>query len=153
MLYINSITEEIDEFIEQLDDGVVFMKYDGRMIWVPLEVANTFKMAKGEYLEAVWCARTRPILNIEPTEHKVVLPPSENTQIFYGLSGSAGNEPSDRNQQTDREVLELARDWFESVIEKCSRLTTGNVSHMGATIQAFAKNCIEYIDIHFNVKH
>lgn len=53
-------------------------------------------------------------------------------------------------EQTDREVLELARCWFEDIKEKCERLTTGNVSHMGATIRALAKECVEYIDIHFN---
>ena len=51
-------------------------------------------------------------------------------------------------QQTDREVLELARCWFEDIKEKCERLTTGNVSHMGATIRALAKESAEYIDIH-----
>ena len=53
-------------------------------------------------------------------------------------------------QQTDREVLELARCWFEDIKEKCSKLTTGNVSHMGATIRGLAKYCVEYIDMHFN---
>ena len=53
-------------------------------------------------------------------------------------------------QQTDREVLELARCWFEDIKEKCSKLTTGNVSHMGATIRGLAKNSVEYIDMHFN---
>ena len=53
-------------------------------------------------------------------------------------------------QQTDREVLELARCWLEDIKEKCSRLTTGNVSHMGATIRALAKDSVEYIDIHLN---
>ena len=55
-------------------------------------------------------------------------------------------------EQTDREVLELARFWFEDIEEKCEKLTTGNVSHMGATIRGLAKNCVEYIDIHFREK-
>jgi hypothetical protein len=48
--------------------------------------------------------------------------------------------------------LELARCWFEDIEEKCEKLTTGNVSHMGATIRGLAKNCVEYIDIHFREK-
>ena len=46
-----------------------------------------------------------------------------------------------------RETLDLCKEWFEDIAEKCSRLTSGNVSHMGATIRGFANNCSEYIQI------
>lgn len=50
--------------------------------------------------------------------------------------------------ETDRQVLELCRAWFEGIMAKCDRLTTGNVSHQKAVIRTTAKDCINYIDSH-----
>ena len=49
---------------------------------------------------------------------------------------------------TDREVLELCKTWFAGIIDKCDRLTSGNVSHQTAVIRTTAKECINYIDLH-----
>lgn len=49
---------------------------------------------------------------------------------------------------TDREVLELCKTWFSGIIDKCDRLTSGNVSHQSAVIRTTAKECINYIDLH-----
>ena len=50
--------------------------------------------------------------------------------------------------ETDSELLDRAIGWFGDVIEKSERLTSGNVAHQGATIRAFAKNCIEFLTMH-----
>ena len=50
--------------------------------------------------------------------------------------------------ETDSELLDRAIEWFGDVIEKSERLTSGNVSHQGATIRAFAKNCIQFLTMH-----
>lgn len=50
--------------------------------------------------------------------------------------------------ETDSQLLDRAIGWFGDVIEKSERLTSGNVSHQGATIRAFAKNCIEFLNRH-----
>ena len=50
--------------------------------------------------------------------------------------------------ETDSELLDRAIEWFGDVIEKSGRLTSGNVSHQGATIRAFAKNCIQFLTMH-----
>lgn len=46
------------------------------------------------------------------------------------------------------EILELCRTWFVGIMDKCDKLTTGNVSHQKATIRAMAKECISYIDLY-----
>lgn len=40
---------------------------------------------------------------------------------------------------------QLYKEWFEEIAEKASRLTTGNVAHLGATIRGLALNCAEWI--------
>jgi hypothetical protein len=50
--------------------------------------------------------------------------------------------------KTDKEVLELCKAWFEDIMERSNRLTTGNVSHGSRAIHGAAKNYIEYIDEH-----
>ncbi len=49
-----------------------------------------------------------------------------------------------QNKENEKNYL-LLKEWFEEIEEKCSRLSTGNVSHMGATIRGLAKNCAAYI--------
>ncbi len=50
---------------------------------------------------------------------------------------------------TDREVLELCKSWFEEISEKCSKLTSGNVSHNSKYIRGLARGSAEFIDDHF----
>jgi hypothetical protein len=48
-------------------------------------------------------------------------------------------------KQKDKKGLELLKEWFEDIAEKCEHLTSGNVSHNGKMIRGFARNCAEYI--------
>lgn len=49
-------------------------------------------------------------------------------------------------KEQDRKKFELLKEWFQDIAEKCERITSGNVSHNGAAIRGFAKNCVEYIE-------
>ena len=51
-------------------------------------------------------------------------------------------------EKTDKEVLELCKAWFEDIMERSDRLTSGNVSHGSRAIHGVAKNYAEYIDEH-----
>ena len=46
----------------------------------------------------------------------------------------------------DREVLELCKLWFEDIMERSDRLTTGNVSHGRRAIHGTAKNHAVFVD-------
>lgn len=48
--------------------------------------------------------------------------------------------------KTDREVLELCKAWFEDIMERSDRLTTGNVSHGSRAIHGRAKSYAGFID-------
>ena len=48
--------------------------------------------------------------------------------------------------KTDREVLELCKSWFEDIMERCDRLTSGNVSHCSRAIHGVAKNYAEFVE-------
>ena len=50
--------------------------------------------------------------------------------------------------KTDKEVLELCKAWFEDIMERCDRLTSGNVSHGSRAIHGIAKNYAEFINEH-----
>ena len=50
--------------------------------------------------------------------------------------------------KTDKEVLELCKSWFEDIMERSSKLTSGNVSHGSKAIHGVAKNYAEYVDEH-----
>ena len=52
--------------------------------------------------------------------------------------------------KTDKEVLELCKSWFEDIMERSDRLTTGNVSHGSRAIHGVAKNYAEYVDEHLH---
>lgn len=45
------------------------------------------------------------------------------------------------------ELIELAQDYFLRIEEMTHRLTTGNVSHQGATIRAYARSAAECLEI------
>ena len=50
--------------------------------------------------------------------------------------------------RTDREVLELCKAWFEDIMERSERLTSGNVSHGSRAIHGTAKSYAEFVDEH-----
>lgn len=52
--------------------------------------------------------------------------------------------------KTDKEVLELCKSWFEDIMERSNRLTSGNVSHGRRAIHGVAKNYAEYVDEHLH---
>lgn len=48
----------------------------------------------------------------------------------------------------DKEVLELCKAWFEDIMERCDRLTSGNVSHGSKAIRGVAKNYADFVAEH-----
>lgn len=54
--------------------------------------------------------------------------------------------------KTDKEVLELCKSWFEDIMERSDRLTSGNVSHGSRAIHGAAKNYAEFIADHLREK-
>jgi hypothetical protein len=46
------------------------------------------------------------------------------------------------------ELIELSMGWLDDVIDKCKRLTSGNVSHNAANLQGFSKRCAVYLTKH-----
>jgi hypothetical protein len=52
--------------------------------------------------------------------------------------------------KTDKEVLELCKSWFEDIMERSDRLTSGNVSHGSRAIHGVAKNYAEFVDEHLH---
>lgn len=50
--------------------------------------------------------------------------------------------------KTDKEVLELCKSWFEDIVERSDRLTSGNVAHGRAAIRGVAKNYAEFVNEH-----
>lgn len=51
-------------------------------------------------------------------------------------------------EKTDKEVLELCKEWFEDIIERIEKLTSGNVAHGRASICGVAKNYAEFVAGH-----
>ena len=49
-------------------------------------------------------------------------------------------------EKSNKEVLELCKAWFEDIMERSDRLTSGNVSHGSRAIHGVAKNYAEYIE-------
>lgn len=50
--------------------------------------------------------------------------------------------------KTDKEVLELCKEWFEDIMERSEKLTSGNVAHGRAAIRGVAKNYAEFVAEH-----
>lgn len=44
-------------------------------------------------------------------------------------------------------LIDLSISYFERIEEMTHRLTTGNVSHQGATIRAYARSAAEFLEI------
>lgn len=51
-------------------------------------------------------------------------------------------------QKTNKEVLELCKAWFEDIMERSEKLTSGNVAHGRAAIRGVAKNYAEFVAEH-----
>lgn len=49
---------------------------------------------------------------------------------------------------TNKEILEKSYGWLNDIADMCQRLTTGNVSHLGATIRGKAVRAAEFINKH-----
>lgn len=45
----------------------------------------------------------------------------------------------------DKELKDMLVSWFENIEDDCSKLTSGNVSHQGATIRNKAIRCATFI--------
>ena len=45
----------------------------------------------------------------------------------------------------DKEFRDMLISWFEDIEDTCSKLTSGNVSHQGATIRNEATRCTTFI--------
>lgn len=45
----------------------------------------------------------------------------------------------------DKEFRDMLISWFENIEDTCSKLTSGNVSHQGATIRNKAIRCTTFI--------
>ena len=52
----------------------------------------------------------------------------------------------------DKELKDMLVSWFENIEDNCSKLTSGNVSHQGATIRNKAIRCIVFINEHCKIK-
>lgn len=45
------------------------------------------------------------------------------------------------------ELIELTKNYFSSIEEMTHRLTSGNVSHLGATMKLYAKDAANYLEM------
>ena len=52
----------------------------------------------------------------------------------------------------DKELKDMLMYWFENIEELSSKLTSGNVSHQGATIRNKAIRCSKFIKEHCKTK-
>ncbi len=52
----------------------------------------------------------------------------------------------------DKELKDMLVSWFENIEDVSSRLTSGNVSHQGATIRNKAIRCANFIKEHCKTK-
>lgn len=52
----------------------------------------------------------------------------------------------------DKEFRDILISWFENIEDTCSKLTSGNVSHQGATIRNKAIRCATFIKEHCKIK-
>lgn len=46
----------------------------------------------------------------------------------------------------DKELKDMIVSWFEDIEYLCSKLTSSNVSHQGATIRNKAMRCVTFIN-------
>lgn len=50
-----------------------------------------------------------------------------------------------QNDRTPEELIELAIEWFDVIVERASRLTSGNVAHDSKNIMALAGSFAEVL--------
>lgn len=50
--------------------------------------------------------------------------------------------------KTDKEVLKLCLSWFQDIVERSEKLTSGNVAHGSKAIRGVAKNYAEFVAEH-----
>lgn len=72
---------------------------------------------------------------------------SEMAQYTIQMAFEMGVDWKDKQYQ---ELLEKSVQWFNDIAELCSKLTSGNVSHLGATIRGKAIRAAEFIEKHKN---
>ncbi len=86
MLYVHSETNEIIEFVDQIDkDSLVFRAYNGRLFVVQKNIADNFKIAKGKDIEAAWYGLSVPIISC--SSQQTIIPNIDNDEkMFFGLS-------------------------------------------------------------------
>ena len=64
----------------------------------------------------------------------------------YERGFTNGWEFERKNRKDLAKELELVKSWFDDIVEKSSRLTTGNVAHLGKNIRGFAGHYSEYVN-------
>jgi len=64
----------------------------------------------------------------------------------YERGFTNGREFERKNRKDLSKELELVKSWFDDIVEKSSRLTTGNVAHLGKNIRGFAGHYSEYVN-------
>ena len=64
----------------------------------------------------------------------------------YERGFTNGREFERKNRKDLAKELELVKSWFDDIVEKSSRLTTGNVAHLGKNIRGFAGHYSEYVN-------
>lgn len=52
----------------------------------------------------------------------------------------------------DKGLKDLLMSWFEDIEDACSKLTSGNVSHQGATVRNKAIRCSKFIKEYCKIK-
>ncbi|MBQ9340052.1 MAG: hypothetical protein IJS13_06950 [Paludibacteraceae bacterium] len=70
---------------------------------------------------------------------------AKNTAEYIEIEmQDSGNAPI----AVELDMLQMSVGWFRDIADLASRLTTGNVSHMGCTIRGKALRCKEYLNKH-----
>lgn len=77
-------------------------------------------------------------------KHQGTMTDANYLQMLYALEEMAAWK--DKHQ----ELLEKSIEWFNDIAELCSKITSGNVSHLGATIRGKAIRASEFIEKHKN---
>ena len=71
---------------------------------------------------------------------------SHNGGMIRGLARNAAFYVKTSAQPLADDLNTKAIGWFEDIADLCQRLTSGNVSHMAATIKGKAIRAAEYIE-------
>lgn len=74
---------------------------------------------------------------------------SHQGMTIKGLAKNSAEFLEEWGEKGD-DLLDKSIGWFNDIMNMCDRLTSGNVSHMGATIRGKAVRCAEYVRKHIN---